>query len=426
MATALPLPVDVPDDRTAAWAAAEHASVPRACVDFVLALASGLHRYGLPSDRLESLMTSLCARLGLEARFFAAPTALFVSFGAPAELRTSMIRVNPGEIDLGRLAELDSLSRDVAQGRLSVTAGALALDRLLARRPPFGPLVNVVCWGIAAGAFARLFGGGATEVVVASLISASIGVMSELARFIPNLAGVLEPMAGLFASLTCVIAARHLDGLAVEATTVAGIIVLLPGLTLTTALTELATRNLISGTSRLLAAAITFLSLAFGVALGGRLGLLLAPGPAHWAVPEPASWTSVPALVAGLVALSVLFRARRRDVGWILAAGAVAYFGARLGGDYFGPQLGAFVGALALGCGSNLVARFLDRPALVTVVPGLMMLVPGSLGFRSLESLLANDVVTGIANAFSMVLVAVAIVAGLLLANAVVPSGREI
>jgi uncharacterized membrane protein YjjB (DUF3815 family) len=58
------------------------------------------------------------------------------------------------------------------------------------------------------------------------------------------------------------------------------------------------------------------------------------------------------------------------------------------------------------------------------VIPGMMLLVPGSIGYRSLESLMERDVVAGIGTAFSMALVAVAIVAGLLLANSLVPPRR--
>jgi uncharacterized membrane protein YjjB (DUF3815 family) len=50
-----------------------------------------------------------------------------------------------------------------------------------------------------------------------------------------------------------------------------------------------------------------------------------------------------------------------------------------------------------------------------------MLLVPGSRGFRSLQSLLDSDIITGIGTAFSMILVGVAIVAGLLLSNALFP-----
>jgi uncharacterized membrane protein YjjB (DUF3815 family) len=55
-----------------------------------------------------------------------------------------------------------------------------------------------------------------------------------------------------------------------------------------------------------------------------------------------------------------------------------------------------------------------------------MLLVPGSMGFLSLSSLMANDVVSGVQKAFDMVLIAVALVAGLLLANDIVPAKRAL
>ena len=53
-----------------------------------------------------------------------------------------------------------------------------------------------------------------------------------------------------------------------------------------------------------------------------------------------------------------------------------------------------------------------------------MLLVPGSIGFRSLSSLLERNVVAGVDTAFSMLLVAVALAAGLLVANAIAPARK--
>jgi uncharacterized membrane protein YjjB (DUF3815 family) len=53
-----------------------------------------------------------------------------------------------------------------------------------------------------------------------------------------------------------------------------------------------------------------------------------------------------------------------------------------------------------------------------------LLLVPGSIGFRSLSSLLDREVVTGMETAFTMVLIAAGLVAGLLLANVVTPIRR--
>jgi uncharacterized membrane protein YjjB (DUF3815 family) len=55
-----------------------------------------------------------------------------------------------------------------------------------------------------------------------------------------------------------------------------------------------------------------------------------------------------------------------------------------------------------------------------------MLLVPGSLGFRSLVALMDDNVVSGIETAFTTTLVAAALVAGLLAANLLLPSRRAL
>ncbi|WP_164002103.1 threonine/serine exporter family protein [Pyxidicoccus caerfyrddinensis] len=394
---------------------------PGAAVAFTLRLAEALHRYGTPSHRLEGLMRRVSERLGLEGRFFSTPTSLFASFGPPEALRTSLIRVEPGDLDLERLTLLDVLADDVIQGRLSPTEGARKVEDILALPARYGPGLQLLCWALAGGAAGRLFGGGLREVGVAALSSLVIGTLGELTRRRPSTTLVLEPVAAILSSAFAVLAASLVGPLSVQVATVAGLIVLLPGLSLTVAINELATRHLISGTSRLTAAALVFLQLGFGVALGSRLALLLPPPTLAPLPPALPAWTQLLALILSPVAVGVLFRARPRDWGWIAAACTFAFVGSRLGALLLGAQLGAFVGALLLGIASNALARLRNRPSVTTVVPGLMLLVPGSVGFRSLSSLLERDVVAGVDTAFNMLMVAVALAAGLLSANALVP-----
>jgi uncharacterized membrane protein YjjB (DUF3815 family) len=101
----------------------------------------------------------------------------------------------------------------------------------------------------------------------------------------------------------------------------------------------------------------------------------------------------------------------------VVLVGAMGFAGARWGASVLGPELGAFLGALVVGLAGNLYSRWQSRPAAVVTVPGLLMLVPGSMGFRSISALLDEDVLGGIHSAMSMFLVAAALVAGLLAAN---------
>jgi len=98
--------------------------------------------------------------------------------------------------------------------------------------------------------------------------------------------------------------------------------------------------------------------------------------------------------------------------------------GGRAGAATLGVELGTFAGALAVGVASSVYERLTQRPAAVVSVPGILLLVPGSVGFRGLTSLIDRQAVAGIETIFSMILTAVALVAGLLIAAVVVPETR--
>jgi uncharacterized membrane protein YjjB (DUF3815 family) len=192
------------------------------------------------------------------------------------------------------------------------------------------------------------------------------------------------------------------------------------------ALSELAARHLVSATARLAAVGGTLLGMGLGVGLGQSIGSWvpeLTQRPPWGAAGPWAVWTAV---VSCAFAFTVLFRARPRDLAAILAATLLAFLGARAGTAWFGPELGGFVGALALGLVANTTARITRRPASTVLVPGLMVLVPGSLGFRSVAQFLSADALSGVETAFRMVIVAMALVGGLLAANLLLPPRRSL
>ncbi len=393
-------------------------------IRFVLELGSALHRYGTPAHRLEDVMTVVAAQLGLEARFVSTPTAIYASFDPAEALHSTLIRVEPGDVDLDRLSRLDRVAGQVVARQLTPEQGAAAITEILASGPTWGPAVTIACFGFASAAGAQLFGGRLVELGVSLVIGLVLGVLAVLAGKVQTLARGFELVAAFTASALSVVGAHFVGGFSAEITTLAALVYLLPGLTLTVAMIELATRNLVSGTTRFTGALLVFLQLAFGVALGQRLRLVLPPASvALPQVPLP-GWTTGLTLVVITLSLAVLFKARMRDAVWILAASILAWGGGRLGAVWLGPELGAFLGALALGVGSNVFSRLMDRPSLVTIVPGVMLLVPGSVGYRSLESMMAQDVVAGLATAFSMFVVLVGLSAGILLSNALVPPRR--
>jgi uncharacterized membrane protein YjjP (DUF1212 family) len=392
--------------------------------DFVLKLGRGLHAYGYPAHRLEDALTSVAQRLGIQGQFFSMPTALFASFEDPDGQRTYQIRVEPGGVDLEKLALLDQAASDVAAGRLPPAVGAERLDAITSAPTRYGPLATVLGFAVASGAASRFFGAGPHEITVASAVGLLTGLLAAAAQRVPGLGRVFEPLAAAVAAFVATAAARHFPPVSFYVATVAGLIVLVPGFPLTVALTELATRNLVSGTARLMGAIGTFLTMGFGVAFGTTLGTRLFGAAAPNASVTLPGWTLYVALLVAPLGFTILLKAHPREVPWITASGALGFYGARFGAQLLGPEIGAFLGALAVSGFGNVYARLLLRPSAITIVPGLLLLVPGSIGFRSFSLLIEDQTVVGIETAFSMMLVAISLAIGLLFGNVLVRPRR--
>ena len=87
--------------------------------------------------------------------------------------------------------------------------------------------------------------------------------------------------------------------------------------------------------------------------------------------------------------------------------------------------LAASLAAFFLAMTCNGVARLGGRVANAVLAPSLMLLVPGSLGLRSMFALSEKNVLSGVEAAYQMAVVAVAIVTGLLLGNLLLPSRKQ-
>lgn len=395
---------------------------------FILRVAELLHAHGTPTHRGEALVTRLGETLRVPLQVSFSPTDLLLSFGEEPEVRTIVRRVLPGAAQLGRLATTTEVLDDVFAGRLGLNRARRRLERIARQRPVFGPAAVVLAVALTAASAAPLLGGGPREIAVAGLLGGLIAVLEHLLRSSPRTALLAEPSCALFVGFASHALARtcfpHADGVVALAT----LIVIVPGLTFTTALVELATGHWAAGTARVAGALVMFLQIAVGVALGRTLAALWVTTSPQ-ALVEASPLTPLGAALATGVAafaFAMLFQARPKDWPWIVLACMFTSLGQTLGVAALGPRLGAFGGALVLGLLSNAYASGGRRPALVLLTPGILLLVPGSVGYRSLDLFMAHDVLAGLETGVEMLIIATSIVAGLLVAGSILPPRRDL
>ena len=389
-------------------------------INFILNLGRALHTYGYAAHRLEAVLGKASLDLGVEAHFFSTPTSIMVAFGSMDSQRTFMIRVQPGEQDLGKLAMLDAIVLQVLKGDVTPAEGSSRIDMISAAPPRYGLLLTALAFGLTSGAATRFLGGGLREIIVSTGLGLVVGALAVVGVRYAAVARTFETVASFLVAFLATVLS-HAYPHSVFLATLGGIIVLVPGFTFTVSMIELSTRHLSSGTARLSAAMMTFLSILFGVALGTALGTTISGAPISIAPASVPAWYNLVALLVAPLGFLVLLKAEQRSAPWLVLVGVLAFYSSRLGAMLFGPELGSFVGALAVGVASNLLAVMRDRPSQVYLVPGILLLVPGSVGMRSLTALMEREVISGIETAFRMVVIAVSIVAGILIANVIGP-----
>jgi len=176
----------------------------------------------------------------------------------------------------------------------------------------------------------------------------------------------------------------------------------------------------------MMGAMATLLKLAFGTVAAAQLCALLGWVPAGGAEAAVPAWTEWVAVFAAAFAFAVLFRSPRRYVPVVVASVVLGYVCTRVGGSFVSPAFGVFLGSLVIGAASNLFARVAQRPGALVREPGIILLVPGSVGFRTLSFVFERDVLLGLDTAITLVTLLVSIVAGLLFGDLLVPPRRKL
>ena len=400
-------------------------------IAFLTALAEHLHAYGTTAQRLEGALLGVAARFYVECEPWINPTGMILTFRDPADPSandiTRVIRMAPGEVDLARLSLADRIAEDVLAGRIGLAEGQAALeglDRVPTRR---WQVMQVLAFGLVAGGITLLLRLPWLDVATATFSGLCIGLLDLAARHQPLLRESVEALAAMLAATIAVLVASLVGPLNLNTVIIASVIVLLPGMALTNAINELTSQHLVAGTARFAGAMSAILKLTIGtmiaLTLAGMVGL--SPGVVY-SRPQP-DWVEALGLLLSSYAFAVAFRARRRDYLLVMAAAMTGYLVSRFAGGALGNVAGIFLSALLVTMAGNLYARWRNRPGALIRVPGIILLVPGSVSFRGLLNLMhQQDVGAGEAALIAVLNILLALIAGLLFGNLLAPPRRHL
>lgn len=388
-------------------------------VKFITKFGRVLHSVGTPAHTLESTMQEMCQLFGLKGSVVSLPTAIFSTFSYGDEDVTKIDRVEPMGINLGRLSRVDLVAREVIQGQLSFEDGSQQLDDILADPDPYRKLFRFFCFIFSAGGFLVLFGGNWGDFFASLILGMFMGAISLL-RPMGIVAQLFEAMAAILAALASYLMHKLVPGLNLALVILSGLIIFMPGLYITIAISEIATQNLTSGTSRLMGGIMILLKLTFGVFIGSKIASWFHYAPLDITFDRIPAWVVLITLPITSLMSMVIFRAEKSDWKWVTLAGVFGFSCSKLATFYMGPELGIFFGGACVGAAANLFARLKNRPSSIFHFPGIILLVPGSVGYRSFSFLFERNVVGGLDTAFTMIILAMSLVVGTFVGNIII------
>ena len=406
-------------------------------VDFIVELARRLHICGTSAHRLEGAVDQVARRLRIDAEVWSNPTGMILSFPdperGPAFPMTRLIRLDPGEENLSRLAAADGIAEDVLAGRRHIADGLIAMRALDRPQGRFAKPATIISFGLASAAVTALMQRtGWADLATAAVLGTMIGALTEYSRGRPRWADATEAVAAFLATLLATAVASFIAPLSLQGVIIASLIVLMPGLMLTTAVAELTSRQLVSGTARFAGALTVLLKLTFGALAASHIASLfgwkLLSNSSAAVLPEWMPWLM---LLLASFSFAVLFKAARRDTLLVMASVWLGYAVLRLaallpGSDASTLPSGVFFAGMVVTAVANLYGRRYNRPSALIRVPGIILLVPGALGFRGFNFVLQRDVMLSLDTAFAVISALIALVAGLVFGNLLVSPRRNL
>lgn len=452
-----------------------------AVVRFCIYIGKAAFRYGSPGSKVEVFLQRLMEdRFGYYLGMFrATQSELLCSVCAKEDdpPRTFFIAIESG-LNLHKLGLLaDLVDRVVPSGPEAVSRlEAMAqLKEIEAAPDPWGKLSVFISFPLVGAGLSMVLGGSWWDVGVASALAIiCFSTMEYLPRWNARFAQWIPLVTAFWVSTIATILQRTcLVGLHVTLVTLSAIAVLLPGYTVSMGIGELISNRIISGAANLVGGMVCLFWLVIGAWLGEAFGASVTnnySGMENTDDSTTTTWDSVPTLWQTLFipmlcfSLIVAFQVSRRDVLWCFSHLILTYLtfvvtglvlewtlpddntsndvtnatimtngtsGNVQGDDHDPPtllgnggrNLQTYFSTVVCCLVANTWAIRTNRPNSILLVPALVFLVSGSIGFRGLLTLLTaddEDKSLGTSQFLQMIIVALLIVAGLMTGNTLV------
>ncbi len=388
---------------------------------FVIKLGTLTHGYGPQARRLESYLSRVIRSLGYNGLFSSTPNNITFTFIKNDELwhRTHLVSMAGTGFNLAKLAKVGELVRAVEEHKITIAEATDILDEIDKMPPPYGRSIVATGYALCGAGFAGFLQGSWWDIILSTILSLVVFFIVTVTEHASERVSLWVPfLCALVAAVITATINTLLPGIQAYLITLSAIIYLIPGFSISMGVLELTTRHVLSGICNLMNGLITLVLLFAGAWVGISVIRILLPihSTQDTSVDSGLVWLFAMLLAAGLC---IVFQTPPRDLVWALTACAIAYTGILLGERILGSNLGNFFGSACAFIFSNIWSEKTNRPTSIVLLPSVVFLVSGSIGFRGLVAMSAGNTVLGAHEFIHMFVVASAITIGLVVGNTV-------
>ena len=390
---------------------------------FIKKVGIAAHKYGSTSARLESFLVHLSKSFGYRGVFRSNPSEIVFALRETPESpqRVEVIATSAPDVNLDKLARLGDLLKEYSTGTMSLKEAYARIDAIEQVQPPWGKFATMLGYAFVGIGLAALLGAAWIDLLFATIFSMLVYGIVLLSVQLGSAAVTWMPLTSSFIiGLLATALKAWIPELNLVLIILSAVAIILPGYTISLGAGELVAQRVVSGTANLMNGLICLVKQIaggwLGIVVAGSIFALETSGPA---TPVGQVWSMLlfPLLLIGLC---FVFQVSRRDLIWAVLVSAIAYLGVLAGSSIMDSNLGNLLGTITAVVIANLWARKTGRPTSIVLIPAIVMLVSGSIGFRGLASMAQGELALGVQQFFQMFVVAMTILAGIMIGYTII------
>ncbi len=388
---------------------------------FLSVLARSLHQCGTGTHELENDLVSISKKIDVEGDFFITPTSISMTLVSDNESFSKNLRLFPKGTSISKINRLRKIASSAVRGSIDLNT---AIDFIEQKEPHTfldGTFAILLSYSLVSSCLTILMGGTFSDFFTALFTGFLTGALSIFVTH-EKLLPIKETLIAFVVTFLVFLINAFGHQLNQNIVILSSLIVLIPGLSFTIALSELANKHMSSGTARLMGSIIDFFKLGAGIVVGhyvtsSFIFLELSNEP----------WQFIPiikplAILICSASAAVIFNAAKDEIIWIIGSSMIVVQSL----DFFEligtTNMAIFLSSLIAGLLSNIYAKYKNKSPNTLLLPSIVFLVPGAVGLKGINLILDSDITSGREQIGSSLIAAGLIVAGIFFADAMTPT----